>query len=113
MPRYVELDVGQIMAIKNTSVVALEALEGTDNTIKRAYRIAGKGCVILKFAKANQDMRFDVPVVGLSTLGLLKRISASALILEAGKVIILEKEKFLSQAASLGISVIGRRLQGA
>ena len=107
VPRYVELDVGQVMVVKSASVVALEALEGTDNTIKRGYRIAGKGCSVFKFSKANQDLRFDVPVVGLSTLNLLKRIGAKALVLEKSKVIILEKERFLLQAARYNIPVIG------
>ena len=105
--RYVELDVGQTMVVKSTSVVALESLEGTDNTIKRGYKIAGKDCVVFKFSKANQDLRFDVPVVGPSTLSLLKRIGAKALILEKSKVIILEKSRFLSQAARYNIPVIG------
>ncbi len=107
MSRYVELDVGQVMVVKSSSVVALESLEGTDNTIKRGYKIAGKGCSVFKFSKANQDLRFDVPVIGLSTLNLLKRIGAKALILEKSKVIILEKSKFLSQAARYNIPVIG------
>jgi DUF1009 family protein len=106
--RFVELDVGQTIAVKERSVVALESLEGTDRTIMRAYRLAGKGCSILKFSKINQDLRFDVPVVGISTLKLLKHLDASSLVLEKGKVIILEKQNFLSLAKKWGIPVIGR-----
>lgn len=106
--RFVDLDVGQTIVVKKKSVVALESLEGTDRTILRGYRLAGKGCVVLKFSKPNQDLRFDVPVVGIATLKLLKKNKAAALVLEKGKVIILEKEKFLYLAKKWGIPVLGR-----
>jgi DUF1009 family protein len=106
--RYVELDVGQTIAVKQGAVVSLESFEGTDRAIKRAYSLGGAGCVILKFCKRTQDLRFDVPVVGLSTLKLLKKIKAGALVLEKGKVIILEKERFLSLAKKFAIPVIGK-----
>ncbi|MFA5270725.1 MAG: UDP-2,3-diacylglucosamine diphosphatase LpxI [Candidatus Omnitrophota bacterium] len=105
--RFVDLDIGQTILVKNKSVVALEALEGTDNTIKRGYGLAGKGCVVLKFSKLNQDLRFDVPVVGISTLKLLRKIRACALVLETGKTLILEKEEFLKMANRYSILVIG------
>ncbi|MBN3039742.1 MAG: UDP-2,3-diacylglucosamine diphosphatase LpxI [Candidatus Omnitrophica bacterium] len=104
--RYVDLDIGQTIVVKGASVVALESLEGTDQTIKRAYRLAGRGCTVLKFCKKNQDLRFDVAVVGISTLNLLKSIKASCLVLEKKKVIILDKEKFLSLSKKWGIAVI-------
>ncbi|MCP4652750.1 MAG: LpxI family protein [Candidatus Omnitrophica bacterium] len=106
--RFVELDLGQTIVVKERSVVAVESLEGTDNTIRRGGRIAGFGCTVLKFCKCHQDFRFDVPVVGLSTLKLLKKIKASGIVLESGKVIILEKDRFLSQAKKLCISVMGK-----
>ncbi len=106
--KFVELDVGQTVAVKSRAVVALESLEGTDRTIKRAYKLAGSGCIILKFCKVNQDLRFDVPVVGISTLKLLKRTKAAALVLEANKVIILKKQEFLSLAKKWKIPVVGR-----
>ncbi|OPX30498.1 MAG: hypothetical protein B1H08_01535 [Candidatus Omnitrophica bacterium 4484_171] len=106
--RFVELDIGQSIVIKNKSVVALESLEGTDNTIVRGCRIAGRGCTVLKFSKEGQDLRFDVPVVGLNTLNILKRTRASSLVLEKKNVIILEKDKFLSKARQWGISVVGK-----
>lgn len=105
--RFVELDVGQTVVVKKKSVVALESLEGTDRTIRRGYRLAGFGCTVLKFSKSNQDLRFDVPVVGVGTLELLRRIKAGSLVLEKGKVIILEKEKFLSLARKWGIAIVG------
>jgi len=109
--KFAELDVGQTIGVKCSSVVGLEALEGTDNTIKRCYKLAGRGVTILKFCKAHQDLRFDVPVVGLSTLKLLKKIGAASLILEADKVIILDKSKFLSLAKKYNIAIVGRKRQ--
>jgi UDP-2,3-diacylglucosamine hydrolase len=105
--RFVELDVGQTIAVKECSVVAAEALEGTDNTIKRAGRIAGKGITVIKFSKSNQDLRFDVPVVGIKTLKVMQRIQACALAIEDDQVIILEKDKFLELADKWRISVVG------
>jgi len=109
--RFSDLDIGQTIVVKDKSVVAVEALEGTDNTIKRAFRLAGRGCVVLKFSKINQDLRFDVPVVGINTLELLRKIKAAALVLESGKVLILEKAKFLQSASNYKIPVIGTSRQ--
>ncbi|MFH1771907.1 MAG: UDP-2,3-diacylglucosamine diphosphatase LpxI [Candidatus Omnitrophota bacterium] len=106
--RFVELDVGQTIVIKEKTAVALEGLEGTDRTIKRAFKIAGCGLTVLKFAKHNQDVRFDVPVVGMATLNLLRKIKAKAIVLEKDKVIILQKDEFLSSARKWGIAVVGR-----
>ncbi len=107
--RYVELDVGQTLVVKNKAVVSLEGLEGTDNTIKRAYKICRGNFVVFKFAKKDQDLRFDVPVVGLSTLSILKKTGAKALVLESGKVLILDKDKFLNDAYRAKIAVVGKR----
>jgi DUF1009 family protein len=108
---FVELDVGQTIVVKQGLAGALESLEGTDRTIKRGFRICGRGCTVLKFSKVNQDLRFDVPVVGLATLRLLRQIKASGLVLESERVIILEKAKFLSLAEKWGIPVVGRSRQ--
>ncbi len=105
--RFVELDVGQTVVVKQKAAVSLESLEGTDNTIRRAFQLAGSGCTVVKFSKSNQDMRFDVPVVGFSTLALLKRTKAASLVLERGKVIILDKERFLSRADRFHLPVVG------
>ena len=105
--KYVELDVGQTIVVKNGAVLALEAMEGTDRAIRRAYKIGGRQCVVLKFSKKHQDLRFDVPVVGLFTLALLKKIKAKALILEEKRVIILEKKLFLGLAEKWGIAILG------
>ncbi|MFO8053077.1 MAG: UDP-2,3-diacylglucosamine diphosphatase LpxI [Candidatus Omnitrophota bacterium] len=106
--KFVEIDIGQTLVVKNNAVVAIESLEGTDNTIKRGAKIAGSGAVVLKFAKEAQDLRFDVPVVGISTLKLLKKIRAACLVLEKDKTIILNKEKFLDLSKKWKIPVVGR-----
>ncbi|MCF7872929.1 MAG: UDP-2,3-diacylglucosamine diphosphatase LpxI [Candidatus Omnitrophica bacterium] len=105
--KFVEIDIGQTLIVKNNTVVAIESLEGTDNTIRRGAKIAGPGVVILKFAKKTQDLRFDVPVVGLSTLKLAKSVKAACLALEADKTIILNKEKFLDLSKKWKIPVVG------
>lgn len=106
--RFVDLDVGQTIVVKERSVVALESLEGTNNAILRGARLAGCGCTVLKFSKSNQDLRFDVPVVGVSTLKLLRKVKAGACVLENKKVIILEKPKFLCLARKWRIPIIGK-----
>lgn len=106
--RYVELDIGQTIVVRAKSVVAAEALEGTDNNIRRGGKIARGNAVVVKFSKQNQDMRFDVPVVGFKTLDVLSSAKAAALVLEEGRVLVLEKEKFLAYADKRKISIIGK-----
>lgn len=97
------LDIGQTVVIRDGVVLAVEAFEGTDAAIRRGARIGGPGIVIVKRAKQDHDMRFDIPVVGLRTLRLLRRVRASALALEAGRTIILEREAFLREANRIGL----------
>jgi DUF1009 family protein len=78
------LDIGQTVAIRQQAVVAVEAMEGTDEVIARAGRLAGAGVSIVKVAKPNQDMRFDVPVVGVATVRAMQAAGASALSIDAG-----------------------------
>lgn len=103
------LDLGQTVVVKDRAVVALEAMEGTDETIGRAARIAGPGVVVVKMAKPRQDMRFDVPVVGMRTLDVLKEARAAALAVEAGKTLLLDKQRFLAEARQKDIAVVGVR----
>ena len=105
--RLANMDIGQTLVFKNGHIVAVESLEGTDETIKRAIKLVGKGISVVKVARTNQDFRIDVPAVGLQTLNLLKKAKAKALFLEAGKVFIVEKDKFLREAQKSGIAVIG------
>lgn len=101
------LDLGQTVVVKDRAVVALEAMEGTDETIERGGRIAGPGVVVVKMAKPRQDMRFDVPVVGLKTLEVLRSAQAAVLAVEAGKTLLLDKVKFLAAARDAGVSIVG------
>jgi UDP-2,3-diacylglucosamine hydrolase len=101
------LDLGQTVVVKDRAVVALEAMEGTDEAIARAARIAGPGIVVVKMAKPKQDMRFDVPVVGERTLEALGAANAAVLAVEAGKTLLLDKPRFLAAAQAAGLTVIG------
>ena len=101
------LDLGQTVVVKDRAVVALEAMEGTDETIARGARIAGPGVVVVKMAKPKQDMRFDVPVVGITTLERLHTAKAAVLAVEARKTLLLDKPGFLTAARDMGIVVVG------
>jgi UDP-2,3-diacylglucosamine hydrolase len=94
------------VAVKNQSCVAVESIEGTDDAILRAARLAGPGLVVVKLAKPRQDLRFDLPVVGPKTFQILARVKAGALGLEAGKTMILDKEACLRIADKHGICVV-------
>ena len=99
------LDVGQTVCVKNGVVLAIEAIEGTDKTIIRASKFT-KGIVIVKRAKPNQDLRFDLPVVGIRTIKTMVKIKANLLALDAGKTLLLDKEKVIALANQKGISVV-------
>jgi DUF1009 family protein len=93
-----DFEIGQTVAIKDGTIIAVEALEGTNQTIKRAGRVGKAGCVIVKVPKEGHDMRFDIPVVGTRTFRMMKRAKVSCLAVEAGKTILLEKEKLVALA---------------
>jgi UDP-2,3-diacylglucosamine hydrolase len=101
------LDIGQSVIVKDKAVIAVEAIEGTDEAIIRAGSLVGKGTVVVKVAKPNQDMRFDVPTVGLDTLKVMKASGSSVLAIESGKVLMLDKHNMIKQADKTGISIIG------
>ncbi len=104
------LDIGQAVAVKETEVIAIEAIEGTDRMIERAGALCKKGgWTLIKVAKPNQDMRFDIPTVGPETIENLHRNGARALVIEAGKTVIVEREKMLSAAGRYGITVVAKR----
>ena len=102
-------DIGQTIAVKHRAVVAVEAMEGTDEVIGRAGYLAGPGVRIIKVAKPNQDMRFDVPVVGLATIQAMRVAGANALSVDAGKTLMFEKEAMLASANEAGITILGRQ----
>jgi DUF1009 family protein len=102
------LDIGQTIAVKHQAVVAVEAMEGTDETIARAGHLAGNGVSIIKVAKPNQDMRFDVPIVGLATIQAMRVAGATVLSIDAGKTLIFDRDAFLASANEAGIAIVGR-----
>jgi len=104
------LDIGQTIAVKHQAVVAVEAMEGTDETIARAGHLAGDGVTIIKVAKPNQDMRFDVPIVGLATIQAMRIAGAKVLSIDAGRTLIFDRDVFLASANEAQIAVVGRPL---
>ena len=102
------LDIGQTIAVKSAAVVAVEAMEGTDEVIARAGRLAGPGVRIVKVAKPNQDMRFDVPVVGVATIEAMRAAGATALSVDAGRALLLDGDDVIRAADAAGICIVGR-----
>lgn len=100
------LDVGQTVIVKRQAVVAVEALEGTDAAIRRAGALAGPGCVVVKVAKPKQDFRFDVPVVGPSTVASLHAARAGALVVEAGRTLVLRRAETVRRANASRLSLV-------
>ncbi len=100
-------DIGQTLVVKDKTVVAVEAMEGTDACIRRAGEIAGAGCIIIKVARPKQDLRFDVPVIGPLTLESLKTAHASVLAIEAGKTLLLNRDQLLKTANAYQLSITG------
>lgn len=104
------LDIGQTIAVKDSAVVAVEAMEGTDAVIARAGDLAGPGVVLVKVAKPRQDMRFDVPIVGVPTIQAMARAGARVLSLDAGKALMFDKAAMIAAADAAGIAIVGRAL---
>jgi len=100
------LDIGQSVVVKKGIILAIEALEGTDQTILRGGQYGGPGVVVVKVAKPQQDFRFDVPVIGLTTLQALIKAKARILGIEAGLTFILDREKLLAEAEKHGVTVV-------
>jgi hypothetical protein len=102
------LDIGQTIVVKDRAVVAIEAMEGTDAVITRGGCLAGPGTCVVKVAKPDQDMRFDVPVVGLPTLAAMCAAGATVLSIDAGRTLVLDGEAFYAEADARGLTVVGR-----
>ncbi|MGH9819180.1 MAG: LpxI family protein, partial [Pyrinomonadaceae bacterium] len=101
------LDLGQTIVVRASACVAIEAMEGTDATIKRAGELAKGKLTVVKVAKPDQDMRFDVPVVGTPTIETMIAAGATCLSVTAGKTLIFDREKMLALADRHKISVVG------
>ncbi len=104
--RIAGLDLGQTVVVRDRACVAIEAMEGTDETIERAARLAGGArLVIVKVSKPQQDMRFDVPVVGLPTVEVMKRSHATALAVDAGRTLLFDRARLIDAADAAGIAI--------
>ncbi len=100
------MDIGQTVVIADRACVAVEAMEGTDETMERAARFAnGRPLVVVKVSKPKQDMRFDVPVVGLPTVETMKRTGATALAIDATRTLLFDRAKLIELADSAGIAI--------
>ncbi|MBW1667486.1 MAG: UDP-2,3-diacylglucosamine diphosphatase LpxI [Deltaproteobacteria bacterium] len=100
------LDIGQCVVVKEKTVLALEAIDGTDATILRGGTLAKSGAVVVKVSKPTQDLRFDLPSVGLETVKVMSRVKASALALEAGKTLIFDRPQMIAFANKSHIAVV-------
>jgi hypothetical protein len=101
------LDIGQCVVIKDRVVVAVEAVEGTDEAIKRGGDLVKEGAVVVKRSKPQQDLRFDLPAVGPRTIEVMASVKASVLAVEAGRTILLDREIMLEKARSARIAIVG------
>jgi UDP-2,3-diacylglucosamine hydrolase len=102
------LDIGQTIVVKNGTVVAVEALEGTNEAIKRGGALAREGAVMVKVAKPKQDMRFDVPIIGLETIRICAEARLRVIAVEAGKTLLLERDSIVDLANRAKISIVAR-----
>jgi len=102
------LDIGQTIIVKNGTIVAVEALEGTNEAIKRGGTLAREGAVMVKASKPNQDMRFDVPVIGVETVRIAAESGVRVIAVEAGKTLLLERDAIIALANSSNMSVVAR-----
>jgi DUF1009 family protein len=99
-------DIGQTVVVSDSACVAVEAMEGTDETIARAARYAnGRTLVVVKVSKPRQDMRFDVPVVGLPTVESMKMAGATALAIDANCTLLFDREQLIAMADDAGIAI--------
>ena len=100
------LDLGQTVVVRDRACVAIEAMEGTDETIERASRITGgQRLVVVKVSKGAQDMRFDVPVIGLKTIEVMRRANATALAVDAGRTLLFDREALIRVADEAAIAI--------
>ena len=101
------LDIGQCVVIKDKMVVAVEAVEGTDETIRRGGALAKGGAVVVKRSKPQQDLRFDLPAIGPATIETMISVHAAVLAVEAGHTVLLDREDTIHKAERAGIAIVG------
>ena len=100
------LDIGQTVVVKDQAILAVEAIEGTDEAIRRGGLLCGQGAVVVKVCKPQQDLRFDLPAIGTQTIKTMEEVKASCLAVEAGKTIIIEREAVIHEADRAGIAIV-------
>ena len=100
------LRIGQTVVLKQGTVVAVESVEGTDAAIRRGGALGRGGVVVVKVARTDQDLRFDLPTIGAETLGALREASATALALDARRTLLVDREVFVAGANELGLAVV-------
>lgn len=100
------LDVGQCVVVRRKTILAVEAVEGTNATIRRGGALAGERAVVVKVSKPHQDLRFDVPAVGTETIEAMVEVKAGVLAIEEGKTLLFDREGMLDRAERAGISVV-------
>jgi DUF1009 family protein len=101
-----KLDIGQTVVIKDQAVLAVEAIEGTDEAIRRGGTLCGGGAVVIKVCKPQQDLRFDLPAIGPQTIQSMEQVKASCLAVEAGKTIIIDRQVVIHDAERSGIAIV-------
>jgi len=101
-------DIGQTVIVKNGTVLAVEAFEGTNDAIKRGGALARKGAVMIKVPKPSQDMRFDVPVIGIETIRVAAAVKLRVIAVEAGRTLLLERDAIIDLANRSNISIVAR-----
>ena len=100
------LDIGQCVVVKKKTILAVEAIEGTDAAIRRGGDLAREGAVVVKVSKPNQDLRFDVPAVGLGTVKTMGEVKAATLAVESGKTLLFDKDEMITYADKLHIAIV-------
>ena len=102
------LDIGHCVVVRRKTILAVEAIEGTDKTILRGGELAKENAVVVKVSKPNQDLRFDLPAVGLNTIEVMSRVKATVLAIESGKTLMFDKEEMIGLANRNGIAIVSR-----
>ncbi|MDY0390702.1 LpxI family protein [Desulfobulbus oligotrophicus] len=101
------LDIGQCVVVRDRSVLAVEAIEGTDATILRGGKLAGSGAVVVKVKKPTQDFRFDLPATGIQTIETMKAVRGAVLAVEAGQSLVFDQQSMVDAANRAGIVIVG------
>jgi DUF1009 family protein len=107
------LDIGQTIIVKNGTILAVEAFEGTNDTIRRGGALARKDAVMIKVPKPNQDVRFDVPVIGVETIRVAAEVKLRVIAVEAGRTLFLERDAIIELANRANISIVARQLRSS